>query len=148
MDDLMIRMLQLSHQGYACSQVMILLALEACGRSNPDLVRCMAGPAYGCGDGRGTCGTLTAGCCLLALYAGPGDGGQTVAERLVLMQQDLMDWFAGRVGAPDGAITCAAVVGTEGPAAARQRCGALVADTYRRVMAILEAQGYDPAVMG
>ena len=47
MDDLTIRMLQLAHQGYACSQVMILLALEACGRSNPDLVRCMAGPAYG-----------------------------------------------------------------------------------------------------
>lgn len=145
MDDLMIRMLQMAHQGYACSQIMMLLALDACGRSNPDLVRCMAGPAYGCGDGRGTCGTLTAGCCLLALFAGQGDDGPPVAERLILMQQELVDWFEGRVGAPDGAVTCAAIVGADGPAAARQRCGSLVADTYRRVMVILEAHGCNPA---
>ena len=56
MDDTMIRMMRLAQKGYTCSQILILLALEARGEQNPSLVRAAAGLAYGCGTGRGAAG--------------------------------------------------------------------------------------------
>jgi len=144
-DDLTIRMLQLSQKGYGCSQIMLLLLLELRGEENPDLVRSMAGLAYGCGAGRATCGTLTGGCCALALYAGKGGDDESGSERLMLMLQELSDWFEQQVGGRHGGTACETIVGLEGPAAARQRCGAIVADTYAKVLEILDANGFDPS---
>lgn len=145
MDDLMLRIMQLGHRGYVCSQIMVLLALDARGEANPGLVRALAGLAYGCGDGRGTCGTLTAGCCLLALLAREGeDDPSRPTVRLAAMQQELVDWFEARAAAVGGSLTCNAIVGASGPAASQAACGGLVADTYRQVLAILAANGYDP----
>jgi len=145
MNDVMIRLLQLSRIGYGCSQILIRLFLEARGEDNPALVRAMAGLAYGCGAGRATCGTLTGGCCALALYAGKGTDDEAGSERLLLMLQELTDWFGEQVGGPHGGIACETIVGVEGPAAARQRCGAIVADTYAKVLEILAAHGFDPS---
>jgi len=145
MDDVMMRMLQLSQKGYGCSQILIRLFLEARGEDNPALVRSMAGLAYGCGGGRATCGTLTGGCCALALYAGKGEDGEAGSERLLLMLQELSDWFENQVGGPHGGMACETIVGVGGPAAARKRCGAIVADTYAKVLEILAAHGFDPA---
>ncbi len=145
MNDVMIRMLQLSQKGYGCSQILIRLLLEARGEDNPALVRSMAGLAYGCGGGRATCGTLTGGCCALALYAGKGEDGEAGSERLLLMLQELSDWFERQVGGLHGGMACETIVGAGGPAAARQRCGAIAADTYAKVLEILAAHGFDPA---
>ena len=144
MDDTLIRMLQLGQKGYSCSQIIILLGLEQRGEVNPGLVRAMEGLAYGCGSGRGSCGALTGGCCLLALYAGKGDDEEAASECLPLMLQELTDWFAARSGCENGEISCDAIVGEEGPAAARQRCGSIVADTYAKVMEILTTNEIDP----
>jgi hypothetical protein len=144
MDDKMIRMLQLSGKGYGCSQILIRLFLELRGEDNPALVRSMSGLAYGCGAGSATCGTLTGGCCALALYAGKGTDDETASERLMLMLEELSNWFDERVGGPHDGIACQAIVGAEGPQAARQRCGAIVAETYSKVLEILSANGFDP----
>jgi hypothetical protein len=144
MDDTLIRMLQLGQKGYACSQIIILLGLEQRGETNPGLVRAMEGLAYGCGTGRGSCGALTGGCCLLALYAGKSGDEETASDRLPVMLQELTDWFAMRTGCEDGEMSCEAIVGEEGPSAARQRCGSIVADTYAKVMEILAANEIDP----
>jgi hypothetical protein len=148
MNDLMLRMLQLSQKGYSCSQILIRLILEARGEDNPALVRAMGGLAYGCGAGRTTCGTLTGACCALALYAGKGRDGEAPDDRLMLMLQDLSDWFWDRVGSTHGGMACEAIVGEAGPAAARQRCGVIVADTYAKLLEILAANGFDPANAG
>jgi hypothetical protein len=144
MDDTLIRMLQLGQQGYTYSQIIILLGLELRGQSNPDLVRAMGGLAYGCGSGAGTCGTLTAGCCLLALYAGKGSAEETPSESLALMLIELNDWFRAHTGCTGGDVSCDAIVGEAGPVASRQRCGAIVAETYAKVIEILTANDMDP----
>ncbi len=36
------RMMELGFQGYSCAQILLLLALDAQERSNPDLVRAMS----------------------------------------------------------------------------------------------------------
>ena len=145
MDDVMIRMMQLAQDGYYCSQILLMLALETSGRENPDLVRAMAGLAYGCGSGQATCGTLTGGSCLLALYAGKGASQERESDRFMLMLQELNDWFTEKVGARYGGIECEKIVGEEGPAAVRQRCGVIIAETYAKAMEILVANDFDPA---
>lgn len=145
MDDTTIRMMQLSGKGYACSQVMMQMALEYRGEENPSLVRAMAGTAYGCGSGAGTCGALTGGAAVLALYAAKGADAETESERFMPMLQELADWFAQTVGEQYGGITCAAVTGEDGAGAALQQCGGIVAQTFSKALAILMENGFDLA---
>jgi C_GCAxxG_C_C family probable redox protein len=144
MDDTLIRMMQLGGQGFSCSQVIMIMGLQASGRENPDLVRSLSGLAYGCGTGRGVCGALTGAACLLGLYAGKGSSQEQESERLLLMLQELNDWFSRRIGLPDGSVSCDAIVGEEGPAASRRKCGTIVADTYAKTMELLLSNGFEP----
>jgi hypothetical protein len=143
MDDTMIRMMRLAQKDYTCSQILILLALEARGEQNPALVRAGAGLAYGCGTGKGSCGVLTGGSCVIALFAGKGSDEEQESDKFTLMLQDLSDWFSEHVGNKYGGIECQAIVGDEGPTAARQRCGAILGETYAKVMEILISNGFD-----
>lgn len=140
MDDQLMRMLRWGQKGFSCSQMLLLLALEERGQSNPDLVRAMAGLAYGCGAGRATCGALTGGCCLLAFAAGDSHA-QVPSQHLPLMLQALSDWFDVRFGRAPGGLTCEAIVGKAGPAAVRATCGAIVTETYAKAMEILAEYG-------
>jgi len=143
MDDVMMHLLQLSGRGYGCSQILLRLFLELRGEDNPALIRSMSGLAYGCGAGRATCGTLTGGCCVLGLYAGKGTDEEQGSDRLMLMLQELSDWFEERVGGAYGGIVCDIIVGEDGPPAARRRCGTIVAETYTKVLEILSANGFE-----
>jgi len=145
MNDLSIQLLVLGARGYSCAQILMSLALESRGESNPALVRSMAGLAYGCGSGKAACGALTGGSCVLALYAGKGSDEETASEKLLPMMQDLSDWFEQKVGSAHGGITCDAITGDAGPEASRQACGTLVAETFEKVMEILTTNGFDPA---
>ncbi|BBO91784.1 DVU_1555 family C-GCAxxG-C-C protein [Desulfosarcina ovata] len=144
MDDNQIRMLQLAAGGYTCSQIIVQLALDARGEENPLLVRAMAGLAYGCGNGRASCGALTGGCCLLGLYVGKGSDTEKESDRLPLMLGALTAWFEEAVSNQYGGMTCDAITGADGPAAARQRCAGMVADTFAKVMEIVVENGFDP----
>jgi hypothetical protein len=144
MDDTLIRMLQLGQQGYTCSQIIILLGLELRSESNAGLVRAMGGLAYGCGSGHGSCGVLTGGCCLLALYAGKGGADETQSDRMILMLQELNDWFCQHTGCAPNDMSCGTIVGEAGPAASRQSCGAILSETYAKVMEILVTNEIDP----
>lgn len=145
MNETMIRLMKLGGKGYSCSQILIGMALEDRGESNPGLVRAMAGLAYGCGNGRASCGALTGGACILALYAGKGADDEEESELLLSMTQEFSDWFTDNTGEKHGGITCEVIVGEAGPEASRQTCGILVAETYEKAMEILTVNGFDPA---
>ncbi len=144
MDDYQIQMLKMAGTGYSCSQILIRMALETRGEENPALVRTMAGLAYGCGSGRGSCGALTGGCCLLALYAGKGADAESESDQFPLMLDEMSAWFEERVGAQYGGTTCQIITGEDGPAASRKRCGQIVAETFAKAMTILTTHGFDP----
>ncbi len=144
MDDYQIQMLRLASAGYNCSQILIQLALDARDQENPALVRSMAGLAYGGGGGKGACGALTGASCLLALYAGKGDDTETESDQLPLMLDEMSAWFEERVAGQYGGTTCRIITGEDGPAAARQRCGEIVAETFAKTMEILTTHGFDP----
>lgn len=145
MDDQTIRMMQLSKQGYACSQIMMQLALDLRGGENPALIRSMAGLAYGCGSGGGSCGVLTGGACVIGLYAAKGADGESESDRFMPMLQQLSDWFSETVGRRHGGVTCDAIVGETGAVASQGTCGQIVLDTFAKVIEILMENEFDPA---
>jgi hypothetical protein len=143
MDDTTMEMMRLAARGYSCAQIMVAMAPGIRGEENPALVRAMAGLAYGGGTGGGTCGALAGAWCLVGLYAGKGKDEETESLRLPRMLEEITEWFQERIGHARGGITCDVITGEDGPAAARQRCGLLVADTFSRVMEILAENGFD-----
>ncbi len=142
-DDL-VRMRELKQQGFFCSQILIILGLELQGKSNPDLVRCMHGLAGGLGFMGETCGTLTGGACLLALYAGRGVPAEQKDPRLLFMIETLVNWFKERFGAQYGGITCNRIL-EDNPKNHFTRCPPLVAETYQKVKELLVENGFDLA---
>jgi C_GCAxxG_C_C family probable redox protein len=135
-------MIQLAGQGFYCSQVLLVMGLEAQGKSNPDLIRSMAGLAGGLGFTGDTCGALTGGACLLGLYAGRGAPEEQEDEKLNLMVSELVDWFSGEYGKIYGGIRCEIILGDD-PRNRTARCPNMVFGTYEKVKALLIEYGFD-----
>ena len=145
MDDLLFRMFQLSHQGYCCSQILIILALEMQEKTNDDLVRSMAGLCNGVGHSGQICGSLSGGACVLALYAGKGAENEREGERLLLMNEELTERFKEK-SEIYGSIQCDEITGVStGQSPDLSRCGNIVAETYMKVVEILTANDFDMA---
>jgi C_GCAxxG_C_C family probable redox protein len=140
MDDTMLRMMELKHKGFYCSQILMQLALENQEKTNPDLIRSMAGLAFGVGIGD-VCGALTGGACILSLYAGKGTEEEEEHFRLMGMLHELGDWFRETFTGQYGGISCDAI--SEDGSLRNERCGAVVAETYQKVLEILIANEFD-----
>lgn len=144
MNDLGFRMIALAGQGFFCSQILIILGLEAQGKSNPDLVRAMTSLAGGLGFSGDTCGALTGGACLLGLYAGRGapEEEEEEDEKLNLMIGQLVEWFTQVHSELYGGIHCTDIL-AEDPANQKVRCPGIVMATYDKVTSLLLENGYD-----
>lgn len=141
MDQTMLRMMELGYNGYSCSQILLLLALEAQGKTDPDLIRAVGGLSHGAGCENGVCGTLTGAACLLGLYAGKGSDDEYEDDQLRYLLKELSDWFSSTFGTRYGGITCSEIVGDR--TEIRQRCGTVVAETWNKATELLAAAGYD-----
>ena len=140
--DVSLRMMELSMQGFGCSQIMMILALEAQGRSNPELVRAVSGLQGGLGFCGKNCGSLTAGCCLLALYAGRGTIEEVEDRRLQEMIRTLVEWFENDCTSKFGGIDCAAIIKGD----SRNQialCPGIIMETMSKVQEILAENGID-----
>lgn len=146
MSDTMMRMIPLQAEGYPCSQMMMIMALEEQGRTNPGLVRAMAGLAKGMGTSSGSCGALGSGTCILALYAARGDRGEQALESYEPMLAQLNEWFEQQTRDYGGSLCHQITEEKAGSLEMADRCGNLIAATYDRVMEILVENGIDPSV--
>jgi hypothetical protein len=135
------RMMELGMQGYNCSEILLLMALEAQHKENPDLIRAMAGLLAGMGCGR-TCGALTAGCCLLGLYAGKGTPESCADERLAPMLNSFVEWFEAEFTARYGGVTCAQIL-NDNAQNKLARCPGIVLESLAKLREILSEYGYE-----
>lgn len=142
MNDAAFRMIELAGQGFYCSQILLILGLEAQGKENPDLIRAMNALAGGMGFSGDTCGGLTGGACLLGLYAGRGMPDEEEDPRLNLMISELVDWFTDEFATQYGGIRCSDILADD-PTNQRTRCPGIVTNTYDKVQAILLEDGFD-----
>lgn len=144
MNDETFRMLEMAGQGFYCSQILLLLGLEAQGKQNPDLIRAMTALAGGIGFSGDACGSLTGGACLLGLYAGRGMPEEEEDPRLNSMISELVDWFTQEHSALYGGIHCDDILAGD-PDNQRIRCPGIVTNTYEKVRSLLVENGFDLA---
>jgi hypothetical protein len=135
------RVMELAMQGYQCSQILMLIALEAQGKQNPDLVRAMSGLLGGMGCGK-TCGALTAGCCVLALYASKDSADGNTDERLQGMLSSFVEWFENEYTTRYNGIDCAAIV-QDDMRNKMARCPGIVMESLEKLKAILAENNYE-----
>ncbi|MGD9504060.1 MAG: DVU_1555 family C-GCAxxG-C-C protein [Syntrophobacteraceae bacterium] len=143
MNDEMVRMMQLAQQGFHCSQMLLILGLEAQGKENADLVRSVTALAGGIGFTGDVCGALTGGACLLGLYAGRGTPEEEDDPRLNVMISQLVEWFSGEC-AIYGGMRCSEITGDD-PSVRLTRCPGLVHGIWERVKALLIENDFDLA---
>jgi hypothetical protein len=136
MDD--IQLLKLKHQGYCCTQIMVIMVLDMWGEQNPALVDFAGGLCTGAGMEQGPCGILTGGMGILAMVAGSDK------DRLILMQEAFETFFREQTRACGG-VGCADIVGDHYPAPDPETCNRLLKTSYGGLMAILVENGFDPA---
>ncbi len=142
MNDTFLQMVKLKSKGFCCSQIILILALEAQGKNNPDLVRSMSGLCFGINTGE-VCGALTGGACLLSLYAGKGTGEEAPDDRHIMMVVEFTDWFRKAADDVYGGTRCDDIL-EKFPD--RSMCRQIVVDTWEKCMEILVTHGFDPAV--
>lgn len=135
------RMMELGMQGYNCSQILMLMALEALGKENTDLVRAMSGLQAGMGCGK-VCGALTGGCCVLGLFAGKDSAESNNDERLVTMQSAFVEWFETEFTARFGGVDCDVIL-SGNPHYKLSRCPAIVTESFDQLREILSENGYE-----
>ncbi len=136
------RIFELHQQGFNCSQILLLLGLEARGAQNPDLIRAMNGLGGGLGFSGKICGALTGGVCLLSLYTGRGKPEEEAHDRFLLMICELVDWFEDTIGHTHGGINCQDIIGEDlKTKTINPKCGNIVTATYEKVREILELNG-------
>ncbi|HUJ70195.1 MAG TPA: C-GCAxxG-C-C family protein [Syntrophorhabdales bacterium] len=140
MDDLPFRMLQLKSDGFCCSQIVLILGLETQGRggNSSELVRAAGGLCFGLATGEEVCGALSGGVCLLSLYAGKGTKDEQTDERFLPMAKELNQWFREAHGA--GSVRCNDILAAH---QGKGACGAIVAETFAKVLEILAVHGLD-----
>jgi len=105
--------------GLCCTQVMVELALDETGRSDPAMVAAVAPLCAGMGAG-GVCGALTGGLLALAILRRDEPVGEATARRYV-------EWFAKEFGSTE----CRDLVGDDVIERA-ERCPAITAAAYAR----------------
>lgn len=143
MNDVFFRLVRLKAKGYCCAQIIVLLALEAQGKVNDELVRAAGGLCFGIIGSGGVCGALSGGACLISLYAGKGGEDELPDDRHMTMLSELAEWFKGAAEAEYGGTRCSEIL-EKFPN--QSICGQVVAETYGKCMEILARHGFDPAV--
>ena len=136
------RIKELKGQGFYCSQILMIMALDLQGKTNPDLVRSMNGLIRGMGDTGEICGALTAAACVLGLYAGKGLPEEDEQLQVDFMVQDLVNWFKETNIPRYGGIRCEEII--TGEISNRMtRCPMLVSESFQKVKELLVENGYD-----
>lgn len=133
--------MELAMRGFNCSQILVLMALEAQGRECPDLVRAMTGLLSGLGCGK-LCGALTGGCCVLGMYAGKDSVENNADSRLQTMLANFVEWFESEYTTRYGGINCAEIV--QDDARLRMtRCQSIVMESLEKLREILADHDYE-----
>lgn len=140
--DLMLRLIRLKSKGYCCAQIVVILALEAQGKTNPDLVRALGGLCFGINQSGEVCGALSGAACLISLYAGRGGDDDQPDRRHPAMMDELVDWFT-EASAEYGGTRCDDILDRFPN---HGICGRIVAESYGKCMEILTSHGIDPTI--
>jgi C_GCAxxG_C_C family probable redox protein len=104
------RIAELALEGFGCSQILVMRALEALGKESPELVRAVSALHGGMGFSGKVCGALTGGCCVIGLHAGRGAREEDEADDMRPLVRELVAWFEAEYAPRFGGIDCEDIV--------------------------------------
>lgn len=136
--DIETRLLELAGQGMACSQMLMIMALEEGGIECPDAVRTVSGLCGGLGYCGRECGALTGGCCVLSFFAGKGSPEEEANLEFLTVIREYVDWFVKTYGEEDGMCSCQTIIGGNFDLAGSV-CLPMVGDCYEKILELMEA---------
>jgi hypothetical protein len=125
--------MRLSAQGYCCSQIMVLMGLDAIEDENPQLVDAVSGLCRGLHSGL-DCGTLSGAACMLAMFDKAAANSDMIPR--------LVQWFKERYTQAYGGIGCDEIVGGD-PMNKCERCPKIMTETYEKCRELLHERGYE-----
>ena len=132
--DFEMTLLKLSSEGYQCAQIMVILALDLVGETNPGLVRAMSGLNAGLGKSGSACGVLTGGAAALGYFTGKADPSDMPHEKAEAIVADYSNWFRAAYGSDrcqdiiDGDFTLA-----------KTHCVGMIEAAYDKIIELLQA---------
>jgi C_GCAxxG_C_C family probable redox protein len=140
-NDISMRLMQLSRDGFCCSQSILMMGLEYDGRENPELIRAMGGLCGGLGGSGEDCGALTGACCLLGLFLSKGTPEETADPACREIISSYVEWFQNEA-VPDcpGCVTCRDILKGV-PGRRLTVCPGLVQRCYEKAMEMLAEHG-------
>lgn len=140
------RAAELMDRNLGCSQALMLMALEAGEKRNPELASAlldtMSGLSLGMGQGF-NCGALSGGCCVLAYCAGCGrrvNGEES--DALFTMLDAFGSWFTATMTREYGGIDCSEIVEFDDELK-RSRCPDIIAASWMKIRETLAEHGLD-----
>ncbi len=136
--------MQLSAQGFCCSQIMMKLTLADMGEENTPLVRAMAGLCEGSDTGD-ICGIASGAACIMALYAAKGSAEETALDCYPLLLSEFMDWFKANAESWGGGITCDDITAYHG-GVKPEVCGNIMVRAREMILQILTENNIDPSL--
>lgn len=138
-------MFKLTNSGYCCSQVMMKMALDAEGIENADLLRSVSGLCLGSGSYQKTCGVLTGGIAIFALYAGKGKDNEYPKPGFSEMIDEYTDWFLTEFGSTEcrDIIGACSVTDYQTNQSYRMKCGDILGKCYQKVQEILQEHDFE-----
>ena len=117
--DLYERIIELSSMGYHCSQMVMIMTLEAIGEENPQLVKALGGA------------------CAIGLFLGNLAPQEKEDIQMKPAVQELYQWFHKKTEEEFGAFYCKDITSNLDWGVIMEQCPALIADTYTKVIEIL-----------
>ena len=132
MNDTLREVLRLSGDGYCCSQIMVLMGLDAIGDENPELLESVAGLCGGLHSGL-LCGILTGAACLLSMI-------DRINAKAVMIPK-LTAWFKEQYEPCYGGISCVEII-EDNPGNRMDRCPRMMAETYEKCRELLAEFGH------
>jgi len=135
--DLYEKIMDLFEQGYYCGQIIAMLVNESVGVENPGLVRAMEGLIGGIGYSGLTCGCMVAGACAISSVGGKGCDEEEENPNNIEAVREFAAWFKEEAENSFGGCNCSQIA--MGSSARKMEiCPGLIADTYTKVMEILD----------
>lgn len=134
--DIETRLIELAGQGMACSQMLMIMALEEAQIECPQAVRTVSGLCGGLGYCGRECGALTGGCAVLGFFAGKGTTEEEPELDFLTILREYVDWFINKYGKEDKTCSCQTILGGDFDRAATV-CLPLVASCYEKLMELL-----------
>lgn len=136
MNDLDTRFMELGVQGFECSQILMILAMEMEGIENADLIRAMSGLTCGMGRCGKCCGALTGGAAVLGYYTGRGEVEEMEHSDSKVMIAEYVTWFEQRFGTTE----CKDII-ENNYQKVLEVCAPVVMESFEKLMEILLENG-------